>query len=313
MLISESDKLKIGFVGLGRMGGGIAQNIVKAGYETMVYDVDSSKYAPFYDKCRIGGSVGETFDFSDVLLISLPGSPQVEAVVEPLLECNMEGRTIIDLSTSYPMSSIRLYQAIKQNNGVFMDASLTGSPENAIQGTLNVLVGGEEEQFRKYSNLLASFSKNRFYTGSAGTGNLMKLASNYLSIMYIALYAEILPFVEQLGVNPAVVFDVISASGANSPIFQLVAPKIIKERYDISFLMDLGFKDLSYLKRLMDEKGLPSFLMDSGINLYKMAKCKGLGQNDISEVAKVIRDIIKDKSRQMQKDIQRIKNEEGGI
>ena len=134
-----------------------------------------------------------------------------------------------------------------------------------------------------------SFAKNVLYVGKAGSANVAKLAANFISILYNALYAEILPIVEKLGVDPQTFFDIVSVGGSNCGMFQLFAPKMIKREFPISFQLALADKDLGYVKRLFEKEGLPSPMLDAGLSLFERARDMEIMQGDTSELARVTR------------------------
>jgi len=255
-----------------------------------VYDIVPENCSSFKEKAAIAGSMQDVFGHSELLMLSLPGSKQVEEVIDAFIMYGCKNKDVIDLSTSYPGSTIELAARLKENDSILVDAPLSGGPRNAAEGTLNVMAGGDRAAVEKYRPVLEVISKNIFYTGASGSGNIIKLASNFVSMLHVCISAEIFPFVEKLGVDPNVLLEVLSVSAGNSPALQTVAPKIINDKFDVSFQIKLAFKDLSYLKRLFDEKGIPSLMLDGGFNLHKMSVCKGLENEDISAVSKVIKE-----------------------
>lgn len=283
----------IGFIGLGRMGGGISRKLLEHGYAMTVFDINEENSRPFADKANIAANVGEVLERSDVIFLSLPGSPQVEETVELFISQGVNGKMIVDLSTSYPLSSSKLHAQVKAAGGQFADASLTGTPTHAQQGNLIVTFGGDDEAFAQCAPIIGTFAaRGVHHIGGPGAGNIAKLANNYLSIMYIALYSEIFPLAEKLGFDTDKLFEIIGNSGVNCPMYQSNAPKIINKTYDPSFALDLALKDLTYVKKLFDEHQFPSFVLDGGLNLLKIGHQKGYGSNDCSEMARVVRDTM---------------------
>lgn len=283
----------IGFIGLGRMGGGICRQLIEAGYSLTVFDINEVNSRAFADKAVVAATPEEVLEKSDVVLLSLPGSPQVEEIVEQLIAHGVAGKTIVDLSTSYPLSSSKLHAEVAAAGGEFADASLTGTPMHAEQGSLIVTFGGDEETFTRCKPMIDTFaSRGVHHIGGPGAGNIAKLANNYLSIMYIALYSEIFPLAEKLGFDTVKLFEIIGNSGVNCPMYQSNAAKIVNKTYDPSFALDLALKDLSYVKKLFDEHQLPSFLLDGGLNLLRIGHQQGYGANDCSEMARVVRDMM---------------------
>jgi len=282
---------KIGFIGLGRMGSGISRNMIKAGYPVAVFDIDAGNLKAFADEGFAAPSKRQLMEESDVIFLSLPGSPQVEETVVECIRYGASGKTIVDLSTSYPLSSQKLYEQVGNAGGRFADASLTGTPVHAQEGSLIITFGGDRETFDACSPILACFaSRGVHYMGGAGAGNIAKLANNYLAIMYVALYAEIFPLAEKMGFDTRQLFEVIGLSGVACPMYQRNASKIVDRTYDLSFSLDLALKDLGYTKKLFEELHVPSYVLDGGLALLRFGQLKGYGGNDLSEMSRIVRE-----------------------
>ena len=280
--------MKIGFIGLGRMGGGVCSNIIKKGFEATVYDASPDALKKFEGRAKLAAGPEEVFAASDVTILSLPGFPEVEAVTDKFLALGVKGKGVIDISTSYPTSSRKIHDKFIAAGGHYLDAPLTGTPVAAAEGTLVVNVGGDEGDYEKYKDVLAAFSKASHYIGKAGAGNIAKLVNNYLAIMYIGLYAEAFPLAEKLGYDVEKLFTIITDSGVNCPIYRNTVPKMcIDKTFTPGFSLNFCLKDLSYFKMLFEEYKVPSFILDGGIDMFKLARLMGLGEGDSSGVAKV--------------------------
>ena len=278
---------KIGFVGLGRMGAGIAGVLVKKGFDVLAYDREVSARTAMATRCSIGECLENVMSSCDVLLLSLPGSPEVEEVSEAFLRSGPQGKVLIDLSSSIPASTQKLAERLQQVGCKMLDAPLGGGPAQAAEGQLTAMVGGNLKCFQTCRPIFEAIASNIFYVGPSGSGHAIKLGSNYLSVMYVALYAEILPLLQKIGVNLDSFFEVVCASGGNSPMFKLIAPRIMCDQYSRSFAMKLGIKDLSYVKAIFKQLRAKSPLLDAGLGVYNEAKEQGLADEDISAVAQV--------------------------
>lgn len=284
---------KLGFIGLGRMGSGICKQLIAHGYSLTVFDINEANMADFASTASLASTKEQVIEESDLIFLSLPGSVQVEESIEQFIACGVKGKTIIDLSTSYPLSSQQQYEKVIRAGGKFADASLTGTPTHAAEGALIVTFGGDEPTFEQCLPVMTSFaSRGVHYIGGPGAGNIAKLANNYLSIMYIALYSEIFPLAEKLGFDTRKLFEIIGESGVSCPMYMSNGAKIVDQTYDPSFSLDFALKDISYVKRLFDDNQIPSFVLDGGLNLLKLGHRKGYGSNDLSEMARVMREII---------------------
>ncbi|NWG12635.1 MAG: NAD(P)-dependent oxidoreductase [Acidobacteria bacterium] len=279
----------IGIVGLGRMGSGIARNLLTKGFRLRVWDLDPTARSRF-ERAVTASHLDDLLESSEGILLSLPGSPEVETVVGRGLELGVKGKTILDFSTSMPDSSRRLHDRVKTAGGDFLETPVTGNPTHAEAGTLRIIVSGDRRVYTRWLKVLEAVSERTIFVGEPGAATTIKLATNYLGILYVALYAEILTVVQKTGVDPAAFIEVVSASGPNCPLFQHVAPKIVCDRYEMAFGLRLAMKDLAYVKSLFEEQQMPSLLLDAGLNLYRIAAAKGL-QGDLSEVAIPLKEI----------------------
>lgn len=275
------------------MGRGICRNLILQEYAVTVYDINKEQVQLFASDAAIAQDPGELLNRCDIIFLSLPSSVQVEETVLEFIAQGVEGKSIIDLSTSYPLSSRQLYDKVTAAGGRFADASLTGTPIHAEQGTLIVTFGGDRETFEATRGIIASFaSRGVQYMGGPGAGNIAKLANNYLAIMYTALYAEIFPLAEKLGFDTQKLFETMGQSGVNCAMYQSNGSKIVNQTYDPSFSLDLALKDITYVKKLFEEYSMPSFILDGGLTLLRLGHLKGYGDKDLSEMARVVREYL---------------------
>jgi 3-hydroxyisobutyrate dehydrogenase-like beta-hydroxyacid dehydrogenase len=151
-----------------------------------------------------------------------------------------------------------------------------------------VNVGGDEADYEKYKGVIADFSKASNYIGTAGAGNIAKLMNNFLAIMYTALYSECFPLAEKMGYDVNRLFEIISNSGVNCPIYQRAVPKMcVNKTFDPGFSVNFCIKDLSYFKKLFDEYKCPTLILDGGLNTFKFTAAMGYGEEDSSNVGRV--------------------------
>ena len=232
---------RLGFVGLGKMGRGLASTLGKAGYDIMAYSRSEDARRAVAADCKVAESMGEVFAFCEVLMLSLPGSAEVEEVAGEFLRSGVKGKVLIDFSTSDPNSSRELCKRIKAAGGNMLDVPLSGGPAQAATGNSTVIVGGDAALFERCRPIFETVGRTVIYVGESGAGNVAKLASNYVSILSVGLFAEIIPLVERLGVDAKKFFEVVSGAGGNSPIFRLEAPMMIGNKYKRMFDVDMAF------------------------------------------------------------------------
>jgi 3-hydroxyisobutyrate dehydrogenase-like beta-hydroxyacid dehydrogenase len=249
---------KIGFVGVGLMGHGMAKNLLKKGYEVTLMAHKNRK--PIEDLVAQGAkevaTPKEVTAQSDVVILCVTGAPQVETVVygkDGVLGAVKSGLTILDCSTSEPSLSERVAKDLAAKQAHYVDAPLARSPVEAEAGKLNTMVGADEKVFGEIRPILETFCENIFYMGPVGSGARTKLIYNLLTMGHAALIAEALCACAATGVDLARFAKVVSAGGANSGIFQLIVPKILESNNysGLKFSLVNASKDLRYYNRMI--------------------------------------------------------------
>lgn len=251
---------KIGFVGVGLMGHGMAKNLLKHGYEVTVMAHKNRK--PIEDLltqgAREAGSPKAVTEQADVVILCVTGAPQVEQVVygpEGVLQAARAHLTLLDCSTSEPAMCERVAKDLAERGGHYVDAPLARSPAEAEAGKLNSMVGADEAVFAEIRPVLEAFCENIFYMGGVGAGARTKLIYNLITMGHAALIAEALCACAATGVDLARFAKVVGGGGANSGIFQLIVPKILEQQdySGLKFSLANAAKDLRYYNRMVSE------------------------------------------------------------
>ena len=252
---------KIGMVGIGMMGHGIASNVLKHGYELAVFEHPGNQ--PL-DTLKAAGAVGfssarELAARSDVIILVLTGSPQVEAVLAGaggVLEGLRPGSVVIDCSTAIPSSSIRMAQAVEQAGSRFLDAPMTRTPKEAAEGRLNLLVGGDAAVLEECRALLQCFAENITHVGPVGAGHSMKLLHNYVSLGMVTLLAEAAACAERNGVAADAFVDVLAKGGGGGIALERIKPYVLaRETSGLRFSIANARKDLDYYNAMATDAG----------------------------------------------------------
>lgn len=247
---------KIGMAGIGMMGHGIATNVQKHGYELAVLEHPGNQ--PL-DTLKAGGA--ETFTSaarlaarSDVIILVLTGSPQVESVLtgpDGVLEALRPGTVVIDCSTAIPSSTLRMADAVKSAGGRFLDAPMTRTPKEAAEGRLNLLVGGDAAVLDECTPLLRCFAENITHAGATSAGHSMKLLHNYVSLGMIALLSEAAACARRSGVASDVFVDVLAKGGAGGTALERVGPYLLSgDPSGLRFTVANACKDLGYYSKM---------------------------------------------------------------
>ena len=247
---------KIGMVGIGMMGHGIATNVQKHGYELAVLEHPGNQ--PL-DALKSGGAQAFTSAAalaarSDLVILVLTGSPQVEAVLtgpDGVLQGLRPGTVVIDCSTAIPSSTLRMADAVKAAGGRFLDAPMTRTPKEAAEGRLNLLVGGDAAGLEECTPLLKCFAENITHAGAVGAGHSMKLLHNYVSMGTVALISEAAACARHSGVNWDVFVDVLAKGGGGGTALERIKPYLLSgDPSGLRFTIANGRKDLGYYNEM---------------------------------------------------------------
>lgn len=252
---------KIGIIGVGLMGHGIAANIVRHGYALALLDHPGNQ--PVDDLLSAGATKAATpADIAaqaDVIILCVTGTPQVEDVLysaNGLLEHLKAGTIVIDCSTAIPSSTVKIAEDVHAAGGLFLDAPMTRTPKEAAEGRLNLIVGGDEALFERCKPLLQSYAENITFAGPAGSGHRMKLIHNFVSLGFAAVLAEAAACAERAGVAPDVLMEILSAGGGQGVVLNRLQPYI--EAHDGSgfrFSLSNALKDMTYYTTMAREAG----------------------------------------------------------
>jgi 3-hydroxyisobutyrate dehydrogenase-like beta-hydroxyacid dehydrogenase len=278
-----SGKQRIGFIGVGMMGHGMAKNLVEKGFATAV--LGHNNRAPVEDLVKRGAReakhAADAASGADIVFLCVSGSPQVEEIVygaNGLLSAARKGLFIVDCSTSEPDSTARIAKDFAAKGVSFIDAPLARTPKEAEEGRLNVMVGAAPADFAAIEPALKAFGENVFHVGGPGAGHKLKLLNNFLAMGYAALIAEGLAVGAKVGVDLEALFKVVSVGGANSGIFQLLVPKALKGDYTgLPFILALAQKDMRYYTHMAEAAGMTSYFGEMIHQTLTQANNMGFG------------------------------------
>lgn len=268
----------IGFVGAGLMGHGIAANILKGGYPVAV--IAHRSRAQVED--LVGRGATEAGDLADlgarssIVFLCLPGSPQVEAAVEGLLEGLKPGAVIVDCSTADPVSTQALAERLAARGMAMADAPLGGTPVQAEAGQLSAMIGADDATFARIRPVVETWAATVRHIGGPGDGHRMKLLNNFLSLGYAAIYAEALALGAKVGLDPKRFDSVIRGSRMDCGFYQTFMGYIVEgNREAHKFTLSNALKDLKYLESMANSAGVANPLGNAAKNSFAMAHATG--------------------------------------
>lgn len=280
--------MKIGFIGLGIMGKPMAKNLLRAGYELMVNNRSKEPMDELATCGAIPATQAEIGEACDVVLTMLPNSPQVKEVMlgENGVAAHMKpGSVFIDMSSINPVASKEIAAALAEKNIEMLDAPVSGGEPKAIDGTLSFMVGGKQEVFDTYKELLLHMGSSAVRCGEVGAGNTTKLANQIIVACNIQALAEALTLAQKAGVDPKLVFDAIKGGLAGSTVMNAKAPMMIAGDDKPGFKIDLHIKDLNNALDCAHSVGAPVPMTAEVQEILQWLHNRDCGQKDHSAIA----------------------------
>ena len=278
--------MKIGFIGLGAMGRGMASNLQKAGHDLVVNDLRVEAAAEYLDNgATWAATPRELAAQVELVFTSLPTPADVEAVAfgrDGLSEGFSEGSAWFDLTTN-SVEVVRRLHAVLADKGVqLMDAPVSGGPKGAANGRLAIWIGGDRDVYDRFTDVLGTMSDDARYIGAIGAGTIAKLTHNMASLAINAVVAEALTMGVKAGVDPLTLWEAIRNGGAGRQrSFDNVSRRFLQGRLDPpSFQLRLAYKDAQLAMQLARECGVPMRLCNLTAQDMTEALNRGWGDRD---------------------------------
>jgi len=285
---------KVGFVGLGIMGKPMARNLMEADYELTVHN---RSRGPVDELASEGAAAAESprevAENSDVVITMLPDSPQVREVVAGeggVLEGIKEGALVIDMSTISPVVTEELAEAVKEKGASMLDAPVSGGDVGAIEGTLSIMVGGEEGDFERARPLFEAMGRTVNHVGPVGAGQVTKAANQIVVALVMEAVSEALVLGSKAGVAPGKIIEVLSGGLAASKVLEVKGEKFANHDFAPGGKVAFHHKDLGIALAAGREYGvaLPAAAMVD--EMFGALKARGRGGWDHSALITLIED-----------------------
>ena len=286
---------KVGIAGVGMMGFGIALNVQKAGFPLSILDHPGNQdtrelVASGAGLCSTAKALAEG---CDIIILVVTGSPQVEDVLtreDGILEGLKPGAVVIDCSTSMPASTLRMAARVETAGGRFLDAPMTRTPKEALEGRLNLLVGGERALYEEVLPLLESFAENITHVGATGAGHAMKLVHNFVSLGEISVIAEAAASAAAAGVDPAMFVEVLSKGGGGGVALDRLTPMILdNDPTSLKFVIANARKDIGYYTEMAGDFGTSRMAADGILAMLETQVQAGHGDSFVPELVKLLK------------------------
>jgi 2-hydroxy-3-oxopropionate reductase len=283
---------KVGFVGLGIMGKPMARNLLEAGYELTVHNRSPEKAEELgKEGATVGASPREVADNSDIIVTMLPDSPQVREVVAGeggVLEGIKESALLVDMSTISPLVTEKLAEAVEEKGAAMLDAPVSGGDVGAIEGTLSIMVGGEEEDFQRARPLFEVMGGTVTHVGPTGAGQVTKAANQIVVALTIEAVSEALVLGSKGGVAPEKILDVLGGGLAANKVMEVKREKFLSHTFEPGFRSELHHKDLGIALAAGREYGVVLPVTAVVEQMLLAMKEKGWGGEDHSALLRVI-------------------------
>jgi 3-hydroxyisobutyrate dehydrogenase-like beta-hydroxyacid dehydrogenase len=283
-------QMKVGFIGLGTMGLPMAQNLLKKGFELTVYNRTIEKTELLKQQgATVANSPQEVASQCDVVFTILTADAAVEEVVlgeNGLVHGAHPGLIVADSSTISPSTSKKVAAELSLHGVDMLDAPVTGSEPQAIQGTLAFMVGGKKELFEKCMPLFLAMGKGAYYMGGNGKGSYTKLANNTMSALNLLSFVEGVTMATKAGIDPETFVKVVNGGGGKNAQVDNKAEKIFNRDFAPQFMTQLIHKDLGLASNVAKELEISAPIMALAKEIFQMAKAKGYGSEDMSAVIK---------------------------
>ncbi len=284
--------LSTGFIGVGNMGNPMAFNVLKAGFAMTVFDVNPRAMENLIQAgARKAGAASEVVDGADIVLTSLPASPDVEAVyLEPggLVDRAKPGTILIDLSSVLPSTPKKIEPRAKARGVHFLEAPVSGGVTGARAATLAIMVGGDAEPLSRAQPVLKAIGPNIFHVGGPGAGNTIKAINNMMSCVNALAMMEGLVLGVKAGLAPMTIYEVVKASSGGSKALERIPRAIMPRDFAPGFKVALMNKDLDTFNAIARELHVPVSFSNVAQRYEQAALAAGLGEQDTSSVLTII-------------------------
>ncbi|MEL6526036.1 MAG: NAD(P)-dependent oxidoreductase, partial [Chloroflexota bacterium] len=283
---------KVGFIGLGIMGSGMTRNLMKAGFDVTVWNRTASKMQPFVDEgAKDAGSPKEVAQNADIILICVSDTPDVQAVLygdEGVLAGLSADKLVIDHSTISPHATLEMAKEVNEADAHWLDAPISGGNEGAEKGTLSIMVGGDEAQFKRAMPVLEAMGKTITHVGEQGAGQMVKLVNQILVVVTGMAVSEAMLFAQAGGLDLQRTLSAVEGGAAGSWMLSNRGSQMIVRDWRPGFTINLQQKDLRLVLEAADQLGIPLLATNLVFNLYRTLQQQGHGEEGNHALVKAL-------------------------
>lgn len=283
---------KLGFIGLGIMGGGMVRNLLKAGFDVTIWNRTAAKTQPFVEAgAKLAASPAQLARDVDILFICVSDTPDVQEVIlgeEGVAKGIRAGSLVVDHSTISPHVTIELSKQLGQKGAAVLDAPVSGGSEGAAKGTLSIMVGGEANALERAQPYLQVMGKTITHVGPHGAGQMVKLVNQILVVVTQLAVSEGLLFAQAGGLDLEKTLAAVSGGAAGSWMLSNRGPQMVQRDWRPGFTIDLQQKDLRLVLEAADQLGIPLLGTSIVFQLYRTLQAQGLGGDGNHALVKAI-------------------------
>ena len=280
---------KVGFIGLGAMGGPIARNLIKADVPLVVHDIDASKTAKL--NAEVASSAKDVASKTERTILIVETTDQAQSVIagaDGIIQSAKPGHIVVCMSTIDPFAARALAETLKAKGIAMIDAPVSGGTVRAQSGELSVIVGGDAAVVAKCKDLFDIMGSKTFHVGPLGHGLAMKLVNNMLVQVNMVAVAEALVLGVKAGLDPKTIYEVIRVSSGTSSAFERGAARMLARDFSPAGTVDISFKDQELETAFAKQLGAPLLLANVSQQVYQMARAAGLGKQDGTAIIQVL-------------------------
>lgn len=280
---------RIGLIGLGIMGAGMARNLLAGGFDLTVWNRTPGRADDLVaDGARGADDVAALADASDVLVLCVSDTPDVLEVVDRLEASLRPGQLVIDCSTISPDATRKLHARTAEFEVGWVDAPVSGGSEGAREGTLSIMVGGDDHDVARARPVLAPFARTITHVGGPGAGQACKLVNQILVTTTMLGVSEALVFAASQGLDLDATIDAVSGGAAGSWMLEQRGPQVVDDYWEPGFTVDLQQKDLRLVLEAADRAGVPLLSTPLVFQLYRTLQAEGRGGEGNHALVKAI-------------------------
>jgi len=282
---------KVGFIGLGAMGGPMALNLAKAGFALVVHDIDETKTEPLKAKgAEVAASAQSVAASADRTIVIVETTEQAESVIigaHGIIRGARPGHIVLCMSTIDPFAAQSFADRLASLGIAMLDAPVSGGTGRAQSGELSVIVGGGAEVFAQCQDLFGAMGNRSFHVGPLGSGLAMKLVNNMLVQVNTVAVAEAMVLGVKAGLDPQTIYEVVRVSTGASAAWELRVPRILAGDFEPGGTIDISYKDQELETAFAKRLGVPLLLANLTQQIYQMARAQGLNKQDGAAVVKI--------------------------